>query len=325
MKDGVLVIDKPAGMTSFDVLRRLRRVFGTRRLGHAGTLDPMATGVLVVAVNRATRLVPWLMAGTKVYEAEILLGLRTTTDDVEGAVISRSPVPELAAEVVQEALGRFTGDILQVPPQVSALHVDGERAHARVRRGERLDLPARAVTVHALELLAADGECLRLRCTVGKGTYIRALARDLGEVWGCGGTLKALRRLRCEPFGLEHAVPLEALHGETPDTAATPPALMSMWDALPALPCVRGITLAEAVALSSGQRVEVASDRLGPPGPAADDPAALYRVPRPDGGLLCLAAAAPTDLPAASPQVVLHARRVFARPEELSSGGQGAP
>lgn len=317
MSDGVLVIDKPAGLTSFDVLRRLRRALGTRRLGHAGTLDPMATGVLVVAVNRATRLVPWLMAGTKVYEAEVLLGVRTTTDDVEGAVLSRAPVPPLDDATVRAALGRFTGEILQVPPQVSALHVDGERAHVRVRRGEQLVLPPRSVTVHALDLLSVDGAAVRLRCTVGKGTYIRAIARDLGAVWGCGGALRALRRTRCEPFGLDRAVSLESVTGAHDATIpAVRPPLLSMWDALPTMPAVQGLAPDEAVALASGKVLELPANRL--PADLPDDGEAMIRVAHPDGELLGLVTCAPSDALGASGGAVLRPRRMFARPEELS-------
>ncbi|MCH9714523.1 MAG: tRNA pseudouridine(55) synthase TruB [Cyanobacteria bacterium] len=218
---GFLVLDKPAGLTSHACVGRVRRAYGLKRVGHGGTLDPAVTGVLPIALGAATRLLPYL-SGDKAYQGTVQLGLTTSTDDLEGEVLSRGPVPALGEAALEAALARFRGAIEQVPPQVSAVHVDGQRAYARVRRGERLELAARPVTLHSLELLGWDpgtGQLeLALRCSAG--TYVRALARDLGAALGCGGALARLRRTEALGFCLEQAMPLEALE------AGAPPALL---------------------------------------------------------------------------------------------------
>ena len=212
---GFAVIDKPAGLTSHACVARIRRVLGTRRVGHGGTLDPAVTGVLPIAVGQATRLLPYL-PGDKTYRGVIQLGVTTGTDDLQGEVLSHKPLPELLDRIsLEQALSAFRGSILQRPPQVSAVHVDGERAHARARRGEVMDLPARTVTLHRLELLNWDPAQAQLEvevhCTAG--TYIRSLARDLGEALGCGGALAQLRRIQALGFSADQAVPLP----EAPD------------------------------------------------------------------------------------------------------------
>jgi tRNA pseudouridine55 synthase len=213
---GFLVLDKPAGLTSHACVARVRRAYGLKRVGHGGTLDPAVTGVLPIALGAATRLLPYL-GGTKTYQGVVRLGLRTSSDDLEGAVLEQRMVPDLERTVLEQALEAFRGDIQQRPPQVSAVHVDGERAYARSRRGETLSLPPRPVTIHNLELLGWDPAtadvALAVRCSAG--TYIRALARDLGEALGCGGTLAQLRRTEALGFDLEQAVPLEALEQPT--------------------------------------------------------------------------------------------------------------
>jgi tRNA pseudouridine55 synthase len=220
---GFLVLDKPAGLTSHGCVARVRRAFGLRRVGHGGTLDPAVTGVLPIAVGPATRLLPYL-GGAKSYRGVVQLGLRTDSDDLQGTVLERCPVPALAREVLEVALNPFRGAILQVPPQVSAVHVAGERAYARARRGELSALEARPVTIEALELLAWDPAAgtleLAVRCSAG--TYIRALARDLGDALGCGGALARLRRTEALGFGLESAVPLERLDEEPPPPLLDP-------------------------------------------------------------------------------------------------------
>lgn len=222
---GVVVVDKPAGMTSHQVVARLRRILGTRKIGHAGTLDPMATGVLVCGVERATRLLGHLMLGTKAYRATIRLGSSTVTDDAEGEVTASPGAGGVTGAEVAALLPDFTGEIQQVPTQVSAIKINGVRSYARVRAGEQAELAARPVTVHRFDLLseqrvtAADGtEQLDLDVVVecSSGTYIRALARDIGARLGCGGHLTALRRTRVGPYGLDRAVPL------TDDTTALP-------------------------------------------------------------------------------------------------------
>ncbi|MCT0206965.1 tRNA pseudouridine(55) synthase TruB [Synechococcus sp. CS-1332] len=209
---GFLVIDKPAGLTSHDVVARVRKASGLRRVGHGGTLDPAVTGVLPIALGPATRLLPYL-PGDKTYRGTVKLGLRTSSDDLEGEVLEQQAVPSLGAEDLERALARFRGEILQVPPQVSAVHVDGQRAYARVRAGEQLALTARPVVIHGLDLLGWDPASGRLdlevRCSAG--TYVRALARDLGEALGCGGALASLRRTAALGFGLHQAISLERL------------------------------------------------------------------------------------------------------------------
>jgi tRNA pseudouridine55 synthase len=215
MTDGLVVVDKPAGLTSHDVVARVRRLAGTRKVGHAGTLDPMATGVLVLGVERATRLLGHLMLTDKAYDATVRLGVSTVTDDAEGEVVSTTPAGGLDEATVREALAGFTGDLLQVPTAVSAIKVDGKRAYQRVREGEQVELTARPVTVHELVVhdVRAEGDVvdvdLSLRCT--SGTYVRAIARDAGARLGVGGHLTALRRTAVGPYGLDVARTLDEL------------------------------------------------------------------------------------------------------------------
>lgn len=207
---GLLVVDKPAGWTSHDVVGRLRRLAGTRRVGHAGTLDPMATGVLVVGVGRATRLLGHLAPATKTYDATIRLGVTTTTDDADGEVVASAPVA-VGDAALRATMAALTGEIEQVPSAVSAVKVGGVRAYARVRAGERVELAPRRVTVDRFDLRERRGD--RLDVTVGcsSGTYVRALARDLGAALGCGAHVTALRRTRVGPFTLAQARTLDEL------------------------------------------------------------------------------------------------------------------
>ncbi len=209
---GFLVVDKPAGITSHGCVAAVRRAYGLRRVGHGGTLDPAVTGVLPIAIGPATRLLPYL-TGTKAYVGVIQLGLRSSSDDMDGTVLDRQPPPALGLEALDAALQRFRGPILQIPPQVSAVHVEGERAYARARRGETVALQPRPVTIEQLQLLAWDPASGRLELAVrcSAGTYIRALARDLGETLGCGGALAWLRRTEALGFDLSAAVPLDRL------------------------------------------------------------------------------------------------------------------
>jgi tRNA pseudouridine55 synthase len=210
---GLVVVDKPGGITSHDVVARVRRLAGTRKVGHAGTLDPMATGVLVLGLNRATRLLGHLTLTDKRYTATVRLGVTTTTDDAEGEVVETRPTGALTEADVRRALAGFVGDIDQVPSAVSAIKVAGKRAYARVRDGEEVDLPPRRVTVHALDVtgldLAAATVDLDVRCS--SGTYVRAIARDLGAALGVGGHLTALRRTAVGPFVVDEAHTLVAL------------------------------------------------------------------------------------------------------------------
>ncbi len=233
------MVDKPAGLTSHDVVARGRRLAGTRKVGHAGTLDPMATGVLVLGVERATKLLGHLALTTKEYAATIRLGQSTITDDAEGEVTGGAPADAVTEEAVRAGIAPLTGEILQVPSSVSAIKVDGQRSYARVRAGEEVELAARPVTVSRFELLAvrrADGVLdLDVLVECSSGTYIRALARDLGAALGVGGHLTALRRTRVGPFGLAeaHTLPeLEELVGA--GRAAGDPAVGGRGEFVPA-------------------------------------------------------------------------------------------
>jgi tRNA pseudouridine55 synthase len=212
---GLVVVDKPGGMTSHDVVSRVRRLAGTRKVGHAGTLDPMATGVLVLGVNRATRLLGHLMLTEKGYDATIRLGVATTTDDAEGEVTATVSAAALDEAVVRAAAAEFVGDIEQVPTAVSAIKVDGKRAYQRVRDGEDVELKARPVTVHELVVhdVRRSGEVVDVDVSVrcSSGTYIRAIARDLGARLGVGGHLTALRRTAVGPYDLAASHTLEEL------------------------------------------------------------------------------------------------------------------
>jgi tRNA pseudouridine55 synthase len=205
---GLVVVDKDGGMTSHDVVSRVRRLAGTRKVGHAGTLDPMATGVLVLGVDRATRLLGHLMLTEKRYDATIRLGAATTTDDAEGEVVATAPAADLATltdDAVRAALATQVGEIDQVPTAVSAIKVDGKRAYQRVRDGEAVELPARRVSVHELDVHAVDGPDVTISVRCSSGTYIRAIARDVGRALGVGGHLTSLRRTAVGPFDLAAA------------------------------------------------------------------------------------------------------------------------
>jgi tRNA pseudouridine55 synthase len=220
MAGGLVVVDKAAGLTSHDVVARLRRIAGTRRVGHAGTLDPAATGVLVCGIGRATRLLGHLLLAGKEYEATVRLGVRTSTDDAEGEVLSTRPAVGITDEMIAAAVAGLTGTIQQVPSAVSAIKVGGVRAYARVRAGEDVQLAARQVTVERFDVLqrhgedGEDGDALDVIVACSSGTYIRALARDLGELLGCGAHLTALRRTRVGSFTSGDAHTLEELGHE---------------------------------------------------------------------------------------------------------------
>jgi tRNA pseudouridine55 synthase len=259
---GLVVVDKPAGMTSHDVVARVRRLAGTRKVGHAGTLDPMATGVLLLGVNRATRLLGHLTLTEKGYDATVRLGVATTTDDAEGEPVSTSSAAAVTDEQVAAAFAALVGDIEQVPSSVSAIKVDGRRAYARVRAGETVELPARPVTVHAITVGATrrHGEVvdvdLSVRCS--SGTYVRALARDAGARLGVGGHLTALRRTAVGPFGLGDAATLDAL-GESF-------AMVPIDDAARRCFPTRTLDAQEVAAVQVGRRLSL---DLGAPGPVA--------------------------------------------------------
>ena len=218
MTSGLVIVDKPSDWTSHDVVGRLRRLAGTRKVGHAGTLDPMATGVLVLGVNRATRLLGHLMLTEKEYLATIRLGATTVTDDKEGETTTVVAADHLTDDEIRAAVDPFRGDIQQVPSSVSAIKVDGKRSYARVRAGEDVALEARPVHIETFEVLdirtTEQFRDVDVRVVCSSGTYIRALARDLGESLGVGGHLTALRRTRVGQFTLEHARTLDQLAEE---------------------------------------------------------------------------------------------------------------
>jgi tRNA pseudouridine55 synthase len=213
-ESGLVVVDKPAGKTSHDVVSHVRRLAGTRKVGHAGTLDPMATGVLVLGLNRATRLLGHLTLEDKRYDATLRLGVTTTTDDAEGEIVETRATDGLSEEPVREVLAGLVGEIDQVPNAVSAVKVDGKRAYARVRAGEEVALPARRVTIRAIDITRVELPDVDVSVHCSSGTYIRAIARDVGAALGVGGHLTALRRTAVGPFTLDRARTLDDLTEE---------------------------------------------------------------------------------------------------------------
>ncbi|MYS19451.1 tRNA pseudouridine55 synthase [Streptomyces sp. DvalAA-14] len=273
---GLVIVDKPGGLTSHGVVSRMRRLAGTRRVGHAGTLDPMATGVLVIGVEKATRLLGHLALTEKEYTGTIRLGQTTVTDDAEGEVTASTPATGVTRDAVDAGVAALSGPIQQVPSKVSAIKVNGVRSYTRVREGEEFELPARPVTVsaftvHDLRVPADAPDAIDLDVTVvcSSGTYIRALARDLGAGLGVGGHLTALRRTRVGPYGLDGARTLEQLQ-ETFDVLPierAAAAAFPRWD----------VDADQARLLGNGVRIEVPAL---PPGPNA--------VFGPDGRFLAL-------------------------------------
>ena len=282
-KDGLVIVDKPGGLTSHDVVARIRRLAGTRRVGHAGTLDPMATGVLVVGVEKATRLLGYLTLTQKQYEATIRLGQSTSTDDAEGEVTFTASADGVCAAVlsqdeISKAVAELTGEIQQVPPAVSAIKVDGQRAYKLTRAGAAPELKPRPVTVYefAVTGIRPAGDLLDVDATVrcSSGTYIRALARDLGRKLGTGGHLTALRRTWVGGYGLDAA--------RTLDQLAERFEVMPLAEAAAAAFPRRDLSADEARRLAHGGRLPA-----GPPGTGTASPTAAFA---PDGSLVALLA-----------------------------------
>jgi tRNA pseudouridine55 synthase len=275
--DGLVIVDKPGGMTSHDVVARIRRLAGTRRVGHAGTLDPMATGVLVVGVGKATRLLGYLTLTEKQYDATIRLGQSSTTDDAEGEITAGAPAAGLTQETLAQAVSGLTGEIQQVPPAVSAIKVGGQRAYRLARNGATPELKPRPVTVYEFTVTAIrpHGVLLDADATVrcSSGTYIRALARDLGDELGTGGHLTRLRRTRVGGYGLEAA--------RTLDQLAERFEVMPLAQAAAATFPRRDLSADEARRLAHGGRLT--ADPAAAPGP--DHPTAAFA---PDGTLIAL-------------------------------------
>ena len=260
MASGLVLIDKPKGWTSHDVVAKLRGIAGTRRVGHAGTLDPMATGLLLIGINSATKLLTYLVGASKTYEATIRLGANTITDDAEGEtleVAKAEAVRAITAEQIESALESLRGEIMQVPSSVSAIKVDGERAYAKVRGGDEVKLAPRPVVVSRFEITAPariieDGAATYLdfdaiiECS--SGTYIRALARDLGSKLNVGGHLTALRRTKINNYSVEDA---QSLDGLTRDSLSVAP----MFDAVKSEFPIRSLSNQEVIDLRHGKRI----------------------------------------------------------------------
>ena len=216
--DGIVIVDKPQGWTSQDVTARLRRVFNTRRIGHGGTLDPMATGVLPVFVGRAARGVEFFEHAEKTYETVLRLGLTTDTEDITGTVLAEAPVSVTEEHLIQ-TLESFRGEILQVPPMYSAIKVNGQKLYDLARKGKTVERQPRPITIHELTLLEQHENTARLRVRCSKGTYIRTLCKDIGEALGCGGCMESLRRVSAGEYTIGEAVPLqELLDAAAPET-----------------------------------------------------------------------------------------------------------
>ncbi len=282
-KDGLVIVDKPGGLTSHDVVARIRRLAGTRRVGHAGTLDPMATGVLVVGVEKATRLLGYLTLTQKQYDATIRLGQSTSTDDAEGELTKTAKAKDvspalLSQDEINKAVAELTGEIQQVPPAVSAIKVDGQRAYKLTRAGAAPELKPRPVTVYEFTVtdVRPAGDLLDVDATVrcSSGTYIRALARDLGDKLGTGGHLTALRRTRVGGYGLDAA--------RTLDQLAERFEVMPLAQAAAAAFPRRDLSADEARRLAHGGRLPA-----GPPGTGTPSPTAAFA---PDGSLVALLA-----------------------------------
>lgn len=220
--EGLLNIDKPAGMTSHDVVRQVRRIAKMKRVGHTGTLDPMATGVLVVCLGRATRLAEYVQGQTKTYVTTVRLGQTTNTYDADGEILQEKEVVVTRPGLTQ-ALTHFTGTIQQVPPMYSAIKKDGQPLYKLARQGQEIERPARTITIYELDLLKWQSPNLELRVVCSTGTYIRSLAYDLGGLLGCGGHLTALRRTQVGQFTIDSAVPLDKLSSESITTHLLPP------------------------------------------------------------------------------------------------------
>ncbi|GGV83886.1 MULTISPECIES: tRNA pseudouridine(55) synthase TruB [Streptomyces] len=262
--DGLVIVDKPAGFTSHDVVAKMRGIAGTRRVGHAGTLDPMATGVLVLGVERATKLLGHLALTEKEYLGTVRLGQNTVTDDAEGEITSAADASGVTREAIDAAVAKLTGDIMQVPSKVSAIKINGVRSYKRAREGEDFDIPARPVTVSSFQVHDVRGEVaedgtpvldLVVSVVCSSGTYIRALARDLGADLGVGGHLTALRRTRVGPYGLDAARSLDRLQEklEIMPVAEAAAAAFPRWD----------VDARRARLLTNGVRLEMPDEYAG--------------------------------------------------------------
>jgi len=274
--DGVLVIDKPKGPTSFDVVRQVRFLLKVKKAGHTGTLDPMATGVLPICLGDATKVAGFITEGDKAYEATVRLGVETDTQDAEGKVMAEAPVPALAAPMLEAVLAPFRGTFEQVPPMYSAVKVGGKRLYELARAGEEVERAGRQVTVYELTLRDFSSNTLRLSVRCSKGFFVRTLAYDIGRALGCGAHLEALRRTTSGPFTLAQSLPLADLPALAQEREPVARRLLTMAEALVNLPSLR-VSAAEAVRVSHGVPLEA------PPVPGR------VRVLGPDDKLLAVA------------------------------------
>lgn len=293
---GILSVDKEAGLTSFQAVARVRRGTGVRRAGHAGTLDPMATGVLLVCVGQAVRVTEYLMDLRKVYRARIVLGATTDTYDAEGAITSTAPFAGVSPEQVEAGLRRFVGEIEQTPPAYSAVKVQGQRAYHLARKGQPVALAPRPVRVYRIDMLAFEPPSVEVEVECGKGTYIRSIAHDLGQQLGCGAHLAALVRTRVGPFEVADATGTDALR-DAFESGSWRELLLPVDHGLMKLPAVT-LEMAEEQDVRHGQAVQIDAARLGP--------AAECRAYAEDGGLIGI-------LMYDAPAGVWRPRKVFAR------------
>ena len=253
---GILLLDKPQGLSSNQALQKVRHLFEARKAGHTGSLDPMATGLLPICFGEATKIAGFLLGSSKAYDAEVRLGITTTTDDAEGEVISTRPVPEADAAALDAALCTLRGRIMQTPPAYSAIKQGGVALYKRARRGEDVQVPQRQVEVQRLELVRRDGDRLHVHVECGSGTYIRSLARDLGARLGCGAHLTALRRVWVDPFRKPHMWTLEQLQARAAEAGAhgLDELLLPLEQGLEALPALT-VTADQALLLEQGKRL----------------------------------------------------------------------
>ncbi len=316
---GLVLVDKPAGWTSHDVVGRIRKLAGTRKVGHAGTLDPMATGVLVVGINRATRLLTHIVGVDKTYTATVRLGQTTTTDDAEGEPLETRFANAVTPEKLDDAVARLSGEIMQVPSTVSAIKVDGRRSYDRARAGEEVELDARPVSVRRFEvhdIRRIDGGRtvdVDVEVRVSSGTYVRALARDLGEILETGGHLTALRRTAVGPYSIDQTLTLEQL-GEDFGYIGLAEAAAQLFPA-------RRLTEEEAFNLGHGRRITASADAqvVLPEGePIADAKGrreGLTAAFAPDGELVALLTDVPAKKGASSSPDAAEAKMFQAKPE----------
>lgn len=274
--DGVLVIDKPSGPTSFDVVRQVRALLKVKKAGHTGTLDPMATGVLPICLGEATKVAGFITEGDKAYDATVHLGVETDTQDAQGKVTAEAPVPPLTSQLLETALAPFRGTFEQVPPMYSAVKVAGKRLYELARAGEEVERASRQVTVYELTLRDFSSNRLRLSVRCSKGFFVRTLAYDIGRALGCGAHLEALRRTMSGPFVLAQALPLAELPAMAQDRAAVARKLLPLSEALTHLPSLR-VSAADAARVTHGVPLEA------PPMPGR------IRVLGPEGALLAVA------------------------------------